>query len=42
HPQLGSFAYQNFNLGHVMLTVSWRSSLSCKGFAFPSIQIIQH
>ena len=42
HPQLGSFAYQNFNLGHVMLTVSWRSALSCKGFAFPKIQIIQH
>ena len=42
HPQLGSFAYQNFNLGHVMLTVSWRSALSCKGFAFPNIQIIQH
>lgn len=42
HPQLGSFAYQNFHLGHVMLTVSWRSALSCKGFAFPNIQIIQH
>lgn len=42
HPLLGSFAYQNFNLGHVMLTVSWRSALSCNGFAFPNIQIIQH
>lgn len=42
HPQLGSFAYQNFNLAHVMLTVAWRTELSCKGFAFPSIRIVQH
>lgn len=42
HPSLGSFAYQNFHLSHVMLTVAWRSELSCKGFAFPHIEIIQH
>ena len=42
HPQLGSFAYQNFNLGYAMLTVAWRSELSCKGFAFPKIQIVKH
>lgn len=42
HPLLGSFAYQNFNLSRVMLTVAWRSELSCKGFAFPQIEIIQH
>lgn len=42
HAQLGSFAYQNFQLAQVMLTVAWRSELSCKGFAFPQIQIVQH
>lgn len=42
HAQLGSFAYQNFQLSNVMLTVAWRSELSCKGFAFPRIQIVQH
>ncbi|MFW2104625.1 4'-phosphopantetheinyl transferase superfamily protein [Acinetobacter sp. RIT698] len=42
HPLLGSFAYQNLQLSRVMLTVAWRSELSCKGFAFPQIQIIQH
>lgn len=42
HPQLGHFAYQNFNLGYAMLTVAWRSELSCKGFAFPNIQIVKH
>ena len=42
HIQLGGFAYQNFNLGHVMLTVAWRLTLSCEGFVFPKIQIIQH
>ncbi|QIO06874.1 4'-phosphopantetheinyl transferase family protein [Acinetobacter shaoyimingii] len=42
HPELGVFAYQNFNLAHCMLTVAWRSELSCKGFAFPRIEVIQH
>lgn len=42
HPSLGVFAYQNFQLAHVMLTVAWRSELSCKGFAFPEIQLLQH
>ena len=41
HPQLGTFAYQNFNIAHAMLTVAWRSEYSCKGFHFPLIQI-QH
>nr|WP_174507377.1 4'-phosphopantetheinyl transferase superfamily protein [Acinetobacter sp. Marseille-Q1620] len=41
HPDIGHYAYHNFNLGHAMLTVAWRSELSCKGFAFPQIQIIQ-
>ena len=40
HPSIGTFAYQNFNLGHAMLTVAWRSESSCKGFAFPEIKII--
>lgn len=39
HPLIGTFAYQNFNLGHVMLTVAWRSEVSCKGFTFPEIKI---
>ena len=42
HPSLGVFAYQNFQLAHVMLTVAWRSGLSCRGFAFPEIQLLQH
>ncbi|WP_165493307.1 4'-phosphopantetheinyl transferase superfamily protein [Acinetobacter sp. ANC 4216] len=40
HPLIGTFAYQNFDLGHVMLTVAWRSEASCKGFAFPEIKIV--
>ena len=40
HPSIGTFAYQNFNLGHAMLTVAWRSESSYKGFAFPEIKII--
>ncbi|MGS0707244.1 4'-phosphopantetheinyl transferase family protein [Acinetobacter sp. ANC 3781] len=40
HPSIGTFAYQNFNLGHAILTVAWRSESSCKGFAFPEIKII--
>ncbi|MDN5510768.1 4'-phosphopantetheinyl transferase superfamily protein [Acinetobacter sp.] len=39
HPLIGTFAYQNFHLGKVMLTVAWRSEASCKGFAFPEIKI---
>ncbi len=42
HTQIGSFAYQNFQLSKVMLSVAWRSELSCKGFAFPTINIFQH
>ena len=40
HPLIGTFAYQNFHLAQVMLTVAWRSEASCHGFAFPKIQII--
>ncbi len=42
HPQIGKFAYQNFQLAHIMLTVAWRSEQSCKGFNLPEIQIHQH
>lgn len=42
HPQIGTFAYQNFQLGHIMLTIAWQSEASCKGFQFPQIQIYQH
>ena len=41
HAQLGMFAYQNYQLPHCMLTVAWRSEQSCKGLAFPTIQIHQ-
>ena len=41
HPQLGIFAYQNYQLPHCMLTVAWRSEHSYKGLAFPKIQIHQ-
>ena len=40
HPLIGTFAYQNFHLAQVMLTVAWRSEAYCRGFAFPKIQII--
>ena len=40
HPLIGTFAYQNFHLAQVMLTVAWRSEASCHGFTFPEIQII--
>lgn len=42
HPLIGVFAYQNYRLAHCMLTIAWRSEYSCKGFAFPQIEIIQH
>lgn len=42
HPDIGSFAYQNYVLGQVMLTVAWQAEASCRGFQWPKIQIIQH
>lgn len=42
HPLIGVFAYQNYELSHSMLAVAWQSEYSCKGFAFPQIEIIQH
>ncbi|MCU4563567.1 4'-phosphopantetheinyl transferase family protein [Acinetobacter sp. WU_MDCI_Abxc222] len=39
HPLNGTFAYQNFIVGNMILTVAWRSELSCRGFQFPSIQL---
>lgn len=42
HPLIGVFAYQNYRLPHCMLTIAWRSEHSCKGFAFPQIEIILH
>lgn len=42
HAAIGSFAYQNFNLSNVMLTVAWQAERSCKGFNFPDIQIQTH
>jgi len=41
HPLIGSFAYQNFELGDVMLTVAWRAEQSCRGYALPQIELIQ-
>lgn len=42
HPLIGVFAYQNYRLAHCMLTIAWRSEYSCKGFAFPQIEIMQY
>lgn len=42
HPLLGTFAYQHFQLAGCMLAVAWRSSLSCKGFALPKLQLKLH
>lgn len=42
HPDIGSFAYQNYVLGQMMLTVPWQAEASCRGFQWPQIQIIQH
>jgi len=42
HPEIGSFAYQNYHLGQMMLTVAWQAEPSCRGFQWPQIQIIQH
>ncbi len=39
HELIGTFAYQNFVLGNMILTVAWRSEQSCRGFQFPSIQL---
>ena len=42
HPLIGSFAYQNFEFGDVMLTVAWRAEQSCRGYALPQIELVQH
>lgn len=42
HPNIGSFAYQNYHLGQTMLTVAWQAEPSCRGFQWPQIQLIQH
>ncbi|WP_436863267.1 4'-phosphopantetheinyl transferase family protein [Acinetobacter haemolyticus] len=42
HPLIGTFAYQNFILNRIVITVAWRSEQSCRGFQFPQLQIIQH
>lgn len=39
HELIGTFAYQNFVSGNMILTVAWRSEQSCRGFQFPSIQL---
>lgn len=39
HPLIGTFAYQNFVVGNMILTVAWRSALSCRGFQFPIIKL---
>ena len=42
HPQLGTFAYQNYPLAHCMLSIAWRAEQSCSDFTFPKIKLIQH
>ncbi|MCL6247597.1 4'-phosphopantetheinyl transferase superfamily protein [Acinetobacter sp. ANC 4945] len=39
HPAIGTFAYQNIQLPHVMLTVAWQSEQSCRGFHLPKIEL---
>jgi len=39
HELIGTFAYQNFMSGNMILTVAWRSEQSCRVFQFPSIQL---
>ncbi|WP_180183447.1 4'-phosphopantetheinyl transferase superfamily protein [Acinetobacter sp. YH01020] len=39
HPTIGTFAYQNIQLPHVMLTVAWQSEQSCRGFHLPKIEL---
>ncbi len=42
HDRLGVFAFQSYIVMGSMLTVAWRSELSCKGFNFPKIELIRH
>ena len=42
HALIGVFAYQNYHLTETMLTVAWRSERSCRAFALPQIDLIQH
>jgi 4'-phosphopantetheinyl transferase len=42
HPNLGVFAYQNYEIQGCMLTIAWRSQHSCEGFAYPTIKINTH
>ncbi|HFX6346326.1 TPA: 4'-phosphopantetheinyl transferase superfamily protein [Acinetobacter nosocomialis] len=39
HELIGTFAYQNFVSGNMILTVAWRSEQSYRGFQLPSIQL---
>lgn len=39
YPSIGHFAYQNIQVGDVMLTVAWAAEASCKGFNFPKIEL---
>ena len=39
HPLIGSFAYQNFNLGQLVLTVAWRLEVGCSDLSSPKIKI---
>ena len=42
HPKLGVFAYQCYVIGRVMLSVAWRTELSCHGFRLPVIEVHTH
>ena len=42
HPLIGTFAYQHFVLNHqAVVSVAWRAEQSCRGFQFPTIQMLQ-
>lgn len=42
HPLIGSIAFQNFNLGHALLTVAWGMESTHLEKNIPKIHIIQH
>lgn len=39
HEKIGSFAYQNLQVGEVVISVAWAAEASCKGFNFPEIKL---
>lgn len=42
HEELGSFAYQSFELEHSIVTTAWATGQGCGEFIVPTIQIHSH